>query len=128
MDDEMFLVSRIHKKWLRTGDNRVAVTTGQTVTGRAITTAASIMILVFLSFVLNGNIITSSSGLASPQRSSSTHSSCALSSWPALMHLFGRAKVRPRCAGVRRTVSQIDGFPLQLPAPNTVVRRGAGDR
>ena len=52
MDYEVFLVSRMHEQWIRTGDNRVAVTTGQAVTGRVITAAASIMILVFLSFLL----------------------------------------------------------------------------
>jgi RND superfamily putative drug exporter len=57
MDYEVFLVTRIHEQWLRTRNNRVAVTTGQAATGRVITAAASIMILVFLSFVLNGNII-----------------------------------------------------------------------
>ena len=56
-DYEVFLVSRIHEQWVRTGDNRVAVTTGQALTGRVITAAASIMILVFLSFVLNASII-----------------------------------------------------------------------
>jgi RND superfamily putative drug exporter len=52
VDYEVFLVSRIHEQWIRTGDNRVAVTTGQTMTGRVITAAASIMILVFLSFTM----------------------------------------------------------------------------
>jgi RND superfamily putative drug exporter len=57
MDYEVFLVTRIREQWIRTGDNRVAVTTGQALTGRVITAAATIMILVFLSFLLNGNII-----------------------------------------------------------------------
>jgi RND superfamily putative drug exporter len=46
MDYEVFLVSRIHEQWVRTGDNRVAVTTGQAVTGRVITAAASISVSV----------------------------------------------------------------------------------
>ncbi|HEY6469985.1 MAG TPA: MMPL family transporter [Candidatus Dormibacteraeota bacterium] len=57
MDYEVFLVSRIHEQWVRTGDNREAVTTGQALTGRVITAAATIMIFVFLSFLLNDNII-----------------------------------------------------------------------
>ncbi len=52
MDYEVFLVSRIREEWDRTGDNRVAVTRGQALTGRVITAAATIMILVFLSFLL----------------------------------------------------------------------------
>ena len=57
MDYEVFLVSRIREEWIRTGDNRLAVTGGQAMTGRVITAAASIMILVFLSFLLVGNIL-----------------------------------------------------------------------
>jgi RND superfamily putative drug exporter len=57
MDYEVFLVSRIHEQWVRTGDNQLAVTTGQALTGRVITAAACIMVLVFLSFLLNDDII-----------------------------------------------------------------------
>ena len=57
MDYEVFLVSRIHEQWVRTGDNATAVTSGQALTGRVITAAATIMILVFLSFLLNASII-----------------------------------------------------------------------
>jgi RND superfamily putative drug exporter len=55
MDYEVFLVSRIHEEWVKTGDNKQAVTRGQAETGRVITAAALIMILVFLSFSLINN-------------------------------------------------------------------------
>ncbi len=55
MDYEVFLVSRIHEEWVKTGDNSRAVTRGQAETGRVITAAALIMILVFLSFSLINN-------------------------------------------------------------------------
>jgi putative drug exporter of the RND superfamily len=55
MDYEVFLVSRIHEEWVKSGDNRQAVTRGQAETGRVITAAALIMILVFLSFSLINN-------------------------------------------------------------------------
>jgi RND superfamily putative drug exporter len=55
MDYEVFLVSRIHEEWVKTGDNTRAVTRGQAETGRVITAAALIMILVFLSFSLINN-------------------------------------------------------------------------
>jgi len=54
MDYEVFLVSRIHEEWLRTGDNDVAVRRGQAATGRIITAAAIIMICVFMAFVFGG--------------------------------------------------------------------------
>ncbi len=54
MDYQVFLVSRIHEEWLRTKDNSRAVRVGQAATGRVITAAAAIMVLVFLAFVLEG--------------------------------------------------------------------------
>ena len=50
MDYEVFLVSRMHEEWVLSGDNDRAVTRGQAETGRVITAAGLIMILVFLSF------------------------------------------------------------------------------
>ena len=50
MDYEVFLVSRMHEEWVTSGDNHRAVTRGQAETGRVITAAGIIMILVFLSF------------------------------------------------------------------------------
>jgi RND superfamily putative drug exporter len=57
MDYEVFLVSRMHEEWARTHDNERAVIVGQAETGRVITAAALIMILVFLSFVFGGEVI-----------------------------------------------------------------------
>jgi putative drug exporter of the RND superfamily len=54
MDYQVFLVSRMHEEWMRTGDNSRAVRTGQAETGRVITAAAAIMVAVFLAFVLGG--------------------------------------------------------------------------
>ncbi len=55
MDYEVFLVSRMHEEWVMTGDNRTSVQHGQAETGRVITAAGLIMILVFLSFSLINN-------------------------------------------------------------------------
>jgi RND superfamily putative drug exporter len=54
MDYQVFLVSRIHEEWLRTGDNSRAVMQGQAATGRVITAAAAIMVCVFSAFALEG--------------------------------------------------------------------------
>ncbi|HEX4017772.1 MAG TPA: MMPL family transporter [Frankiaceae bacterium] len=54
MDYEVFLVSRMHEDWLHSGDNSDAVTRGQAETGQVITAAATIMVLVFASFVFGG--------------------------------------------------------------------------
>jgi RND superfamily putative drug exporter len=52
MDYEVFLVSRIHEEWTRKRDASEAVVSGLATTGRVITAAATIMICVFLGFVL----------------------------------------------------------------------------
>jgi RND superfamily putative drug exporter len=53
MDYEVFLLSRIHEAWIRTRDPHRAVAIGIGGTARVITTAASIMVVVFASFVLS---------------------------------------------------------------------------
>jgi RND superfamily putative drug exporter len=63
MDYEVFLISRIHEEWRRWGDNRTAVRNGLAATGKTITAAALIMILVFGSFILGGSRIVKEVGL-----------------------------------------------------------------
>ncbi|TXS22727.1 MMPL family transporter [Streptomyces sp. ms191] len=53
MDYEVFLLSRIHEEWQRTRDPQGAVREGLAATGRVITAAAAIMIVVFAAFVLS---------------------------------------------------------------------------
>jgi putative drug exporter of the RND superfamily len=52
MDYEVFLVSRMHEEWLKLRDNDAAVRIGQAITGKTISAAAAIMIVVFSSFVI----------------------------------------------------------------------------
>jgi RND superfamily putative drug exporter len=52
MDYEVFLVSRIHEAWTRERDADAALIDGLGSTGRVVTAAATIMVCVFLSFVL----------------------------------------------------------------------------
>jgi RND superfamily putative drug exporter len=63
MDYEVFLVARIYEEWHKTHDNRLAVTRGLASTGRTITAAATIMVLVFASFILGGQVIIEMFGL-----------------------------------------------------------------
>ncbi len=53
MDYEVFLLSRIREDYLHTGDPRGSVVSGLAGTARVITSAALIMISVFLSYVTN---------------------------------------------------------------------------
>jgi len=63
MDYQVFLVTRIHEEYLLTGDNRLAVRKGLAATGKTITAAALIMILVFGSFILGGERVIKEFGL-----------------------------------------------------------------
>lgn len=54
MDYEVFLVSRIHEEWLKSGNSKDAISKGLAATGSIITAAASIMIVVFFAFVFLG--------------------------------------------------------------------------
>jgi RND superfamily putative drug exporter len=51
MDYEVFLLSRVHEAYLKTGDSHRSVAIGIGGTARVITTAAAVMIVVFASFV-----------------------------------------------------------------------------
>jgi RND superfamily putative drug exporter len=53
MDYEVFLLTRVREHYDRYGDDRAAVAWGLSHTGGIITAAAAIMIVVFLSFLLN---------------------------------------------------------------------------
>jgi len=54
MDYEVFLVSRIHEEWIKSGDSKSSVSKGLAATGSIITAAATIMIVVFMAFVFLG--------------------------------------------------------------------------
>ena len=91
MDYEVFLISRMHEDWLLKGDNHVAVTLGQAETGRVITAAAAIMILVFSSFVFGGNVIIKQFGIGLATAIVIDAFIIRTVLVPALMHLFGKA-------------------------------------
>ena len=54
MDYEVFLLSRIREEWDRTGDNTAAVATGLQRTGRIITSAALLLVVVIGAFSTSG--------------------------------------------------------------------------
>jgi len=54
MDYQVFLLTRMDEEWRGTRDNSLAVRNGLALTGKTITAAALIMILVFGSFIFGG--------------------------------------------------------------------------
>jgi RND superfamily putative drug exporter len=91
MDYEVFLVSRIREEWAATGDTHQAVRTGQATTGRIITAAATIMILVFSAFILSGQQIIGEIGIGLATAVLLDAFLLRTFLVPALMHLSGRA-------------------------------------
>jgi RND superfamily putative drug exporter len=63
MDYEVFLVSRIHEEWTRQRDTTAAVRDGLVETGRVISAAAAVMVVVFASFILGGQRVIELFGL-----------------------------------------------------------------
>lgn len=91
MDYEVFLVSRMHEEWAKTRDNRFAVSYGQAATGRVITAAAAIMILVFASFALGPNVVIKQFGIGLAGAIVIDAFIIRTVLVPSLMHIFGPA-------------------------------------
>ncbi|MGV9572179.1 MMPL family transporter [Streptomyces nigra] len=63
MDYEIFLLSRVHEAWKRTGDAKDSVAHALEITARVITCAALIMVSVFAAFIISDNIVVKMLGL-----------------------------------------------------------------
>jgi putative drug exporter of the RND superfamily len=90
MDYEVFLLSRIREAWEETGDNDLAVAQGLQRSGRIITSAALLIVIVFAGFVA-GDIVAMKQlglGLAIAVIVDATVVRCLLV--PATMKLMGR--------------------------------------
>jgi len=91
MDYQVFLVSRMNEEWVHTKDNARAVRVGQVETSRVITSAATIMICVFLAFAFGGERTIGEFGIG-------LSAAVLLDAFilrtvlvPAAMHMFGTA-------------------------------------
>jgi RND superfamily putative drug exporter len=91
MDYEVFLVSRMREEWVRKHDNSSAVTLGQAGTGRVITAAALIMILVFASFAFGSSVVIKQFGIGLAGAILIDAFIVRTVLVPSLMHLFGKA-------------------------------------
>ncbi len=90
-DYEVFLVSRMHEEWTISGDNKRAVIRGQAETGRVITAASLIMILVFASFIFGGEQAIMEMGLGFAAAIFVDAYLIRTVLVPAVMHMLGRA-------------------------------------
>ena len=91
MDYQVFLVSRMHEEWVHTGDNERSIRVGQATTGRVITAAAIIMIIVFSAFAFGGQRVIAEFGIGLAAAVAIDAFLLRTILVPALMHLFGRS-------------------------------------
>jgi len=91
MDYEVFLLSRVREEYLLTGDNGASVVHGIATTGRVITSAALIMMSVFVSFGLGDDPTAKMFGLGLAVAVLIDATVVRLILVPALMKLMGNA-------------------------------------
>jgi RND superfamily putative drug exporter len=90
MDYEVFLLSRMREAWLETHDNQVSVAFGLEKTGRIITSAALIIVVVAGSFAFTSIVITKALGVGLAVAVALDASVIRILMVPAAMRLLGR--------------------------------------
>ncbi|TDD76519.1 MMPL family transporter [Actinomadura darangshiensis] len=91
MDYEVFLLSRVREEWLLHGDARGSVTGGLAATGRVITSAALIMVAVFLGFAADPGLVIKQMGVGLAVAVALDATLVRLVLVPATMSLLGKA-------------------------------------
>jgi putative drug exporter of the RND superfamily len=136
MDYEVFLLSRVREEYLVTGDNDASVIRGIAGTARVITSAALIMICVFLGFALGDDPATKMFGVGLATAIFIDATIVRLVLVPAAMTLLGDAnwwmprwldRLLPAIdiegrAGLPMPVMQVDPFPEAERAPTELPR------
>ncbi len=129
MDYEVFLLSRIREDYMETRDNLYSVINGLAVTARVITSAALIMISVFLGFVANPEPTVKMFGLGLAVAVFIDATVVRLVLVPATMELLGDANWwLPRWLGRLLPEIRIEegtAPPVSPPAPQPVPTSGA---
>jgi RND superfamily putative drug exporter len=90
MDYEVFLISRVREAWVRTRDNGRAVTAGLASTGRVITAAAAIMIVVFAAIIPSDQVFIKVFGVGMVAAILVDATVIRMLLVPAVMHVLGR--------------------------------------
>lgn len=91
MDYEVFLLSSVREAFLRTGDSRTSVVDGLASTARVITSAALIMVAVFLGFAFDPSVVIKMIGVGMAAAIAIDATLIRLIVVPAAMALLGRA-------------------------------------
>jgi putative drug exporter of the RND superfamily len=116
MDYEVFLVSRIHEEWQHRRDASAAVREGLANTGRVITAAAAVMVVVFASFAAGDDRVLKLFGIAMATAVFLDAIVIRSILMPAVLELFGsRTWAFPRWFDRRLPRLAIE--PVRPPAP-----------
>ncbi len=91
MDYEVFLLSRVREDYLATGDATGSVVRGLSATGRVITSAAAIMVAVFVGFALDPDVTVKTLGIGMAVAVLIDATVVRMVLVPATMALLGRA-------------------------------------
>jgi RND superfamily putative drug exporter len=91
MDYEVFLISRMRESWVRNGDNSRAIVDGLAGTGRVITAAAAIMIVVFAAFIPSDEVFIKVIGVGMAAAILIDATVVRMLLVPAIMHWLGKA-------------------------------------
>jgi RND superfamily putative drug exporter len=120
MDYEVFLLSRVREEWDRTGDNTRAVAAGLQRSGRIITSAALLLLVVFLAFSTSGITFIQMIGVGVAAAIVVDATVVRALLVPATMRLLGRANwwlPGPLAAVHARFGLHEAGAPVDLPRP-----------
>jgi RND superfamily putative drug exporter len=90
MDYEVFLLARMHEAWRTRPDPAAAITEGMATTGRVVTAAAAIMVVVFGAFLLSPDRMLRQFGLGLAVAVLLDAAVIRCLIVPAVMQLFGR--------------------------------------
>jgi len=90
MDYEVFLVSRIRERWVRSADSRTSVTSGLAATARVVVAAAAIMVAVFAAFIPSPDLILKVVGIGMASAILVDVLVVRMMLVPAAMHILGR--------------------------------------
>jgi RND superfamily putative drug exporter len=116
MDYEVFLISRIRESWVRSRDNGEAIVAGLARTGRVITAAAAIMVVVFAAMIPSDQVFVKVFAVGMVAAIVVDATVVRLLLVPAVMHLLGRRNWwLPR--GLERRLPQlhVEGPPAEAP-------------
>jgi RND superfamily putative drug exporter len=130
MDYEVFLISRVRESWVRTRDNSRALVSGLASTGRVITAAAAIMIVVFAAFITSDQVFIKVFGVGMAAAIFIDATIVRMMLVPAVMHMLGRSNWwLPRVMDRRLPQLNVEGRPETfLPTPETPAPIGSSAR